>query len=133
MVGHDADRGVVCGIRDHAAIAKATAEQIKVGDPTDQETQIGPLVSETQFNKVQALIQKGIDEGATLQTGGVGRPDGLNRGYFVKPTIFSDVNSARRIERQTSSMSTISPRLTPRDWTVRAPATSIAPKWPAPG
>ena len=52
-------------MEEAAAIAKATAEQIKVGDPTDQETQIGPLVSETQFNKVQALIQKGIDEGAT--------------------------------------------------------------------
>jgi aldehyde dehydrogenase (NAD+) len=83
-----------------AAIAKATAEQIKVGDPSDQGTQIGPLVSETQFNKVQALIQKGIDEGATLQTGGVGRPDGLNRGYFVKPTIFSHVSNDMAIAQE---------------------------------
>ncbi len=87
-------------MEEAAAIAKATAEQIKVGDPTDQETQIGPLVSETQFNKVQALIQKGIDEGATLQTGGVGRPDGLNRGYFVKPTVFSDVRNDMTIAQE---------------------------------
>ena len=87
-------------MEEAAAIAKATAEQIKVGDPADQETQIGPLVSETQFNKVQALIQKGIDEGATLQAGGVGRPDGLNRGYFVKPTIFSDVNNDMTIAQE---------------------------------
>jgi aldehyde dehydrogenase (NAD+) len=87
-------------MEEAAAIAKATAEQIKVGDPSDEGTQIGPLVSETQFNKVQALIQKGIDEGATLQTGGVGRPDGLNRGYFVKPTIFSDVKNDMTIAQE---------------------------------
>ncbi|MEQ9587943.1 MAG: aldehyde dehydrogenase family protein [Parvibaculaceae bacterium] len=87
-------------MEEAAAIAKATAEQIKVGDPGDKETQIGPLVSETQFEKVQALIQKGIDEGATLQTGGVGRPDGLNRGYFVKPTIFSDVSNDMTIAQE---------------------------------
>ncbi len=87
-------------MEEAAAIAKATAEQIKVGDPADKETQIGPLVSETQFNKVQALIQKGIDEGAKLETGGVGRPDGLNRGYFVKPTIFSDVSNDMTIAQE---------------------------------
>ena len=87
-------------MEEAAAIAKATAEQIKVGDPSDQGTQIGPLVSETQFEKVQALIQKGIDEGAKLETGGVGRPDGLNRGYFVKPTIFSDVSNEMTIARE---------------------------------
>src|SRR6056300_1350202 len=74
-----------------AAIAKATAEAIVVGDPSDSATQVGPLVSQMQFDKVQALIQKGIDEGAKLQTGGVGRPEGMNRGYFVKPTVFSHV------------------------------------------
>ena len=73
-------------MEEAAAIAKATAEQIKVGDPTNESTQIGPLVSQVQFDKVQALIQKGIDEGAKLETGGVGRPDGLTVGYFVKPT-----------------------------------------------
>jgi aldehyde dehydrogenase (NAD+) len=87
-------------MEEAAAIAKATAEQIKVGDPSNEETQIGPLVSEAQFNKVQALIQKGIDEGATLQTGGVGRPDGLNRGYFVRPTIFSDVRNDMTIAQE---------------------------------
>ncbi|MGD8833158.1 MAG: aldehyde dehydrogenase family protein [Pseudomonadales bacterium] len=83
-----------------AAIAKATAEQIKVGDPGSKETQIGPLVSEAQFNKVQDLIQKGIDEGAKLETGGVGRPDGLNRGYYVRPTVFSDVRNDMSIAQQ---------------------------------
>jgi aldehyde dehydrogenase (NAD+) len=87
-------------MEEAAAIAKATAEQIKVGDPSDSGTQIGPLVSETQFDKVQALIQKGIDEGAKLETGGVGRPDGLNRGYFVKPTVFSDVSNEMTIARE---------------------------------
>ena len=83
-----------------AAIAKAAAEQIKVGDPTDGDTQIGPLVSELQFEKVQALIQKGIEEGARLETGGTGRPDGLNRGYFVRPTIFSHVDNEMTIARE---------------------------------
>ncbi|MFW6092424.1 MAG: aldehyde dehydrogenase family protein [Pseudomonadota bacterium] len=83
-----------------AAIAKATAEQIKVGDPSEEDTQIGPLVSAAQFEKVQNLIQKGIDEGAKLECGGVGRPDGLNRGYYVKPTIFSNVSNDMTIARE---------------------------------
>jgi len=87
-------------MEEAAAIAKATAEQIKVGDPTNESTQIGPLVSQVQFDKVQALIQKGIDEGAKLETGGVGRPDGLNVGYFVKPTIFSDVSNDMSIAQE---------------------------------
>jgi aldehyde dehydrogenase (NAD+) len=87
-------------MEEAAAIAKATAEQIKVGDPSDAGTQIGPLVSEVQFNKVQALIQKGIDEGAKLECGGVGRPDGLNRGYFVKPTVFSNVSNDMTIAQE---------------------------------
>jgi aldehyde dehydrogenase (NAD+) len=83
-----------------AAIAKATAEAIVVGDPSDSATQVGPLVSQMQFDKVQALIQKGIDEGAKLQTGGVGRPDGMNRGYFVKPTVFSHVTNDMTIAQE---------------------------------
>ena len=83
-----------------AAIAKATADQIKVGDPNEDATRIGPLVSQVQFDKVQNLIQKGIDEGATLETGGTGRPDGLNRGYFVKPTIFSNVDNDMSIAQE---------------------------------
>jgi aldehyde dehydrogenase (NAD+) len=87
-------------MEEAAAIARAAAEQIKVGDPSDPQTQIGPLVSATQFEKVQALIQKGIDEGATLECGGVGRPDGMNRGYFVKPTVFSNVSNDMSIARE---------------------------------
>lgn len=83
-----------------AAIAKAAAEQIKVGDPNDESTTIGPLVSKAQFEKVQGLIQKGIDEGAKLETGGVGRPDGLNRGYYVRPTVFSHVTNDMTIARE---------------------------------
>ena len=87
-------------MEEAAAIAKATAEQIKVGDPSDEATQIGPVVSAAQFEKVQNLIQKGIDEGAKLETGGVGRPDGMNRGYFVKPTVFSNVTNDMTIAQE---------------------------------
>ncbi len=61
---------------------------------------IGPLASEAQFRKVQDLIQKGIDEGARLVTGGVGRPNGQNQGYFVRPTVFADVNNQMTIARE---------------------------------
>jgi aldehyde dehydrogenase (NAD+) len=61
---------------------------------------MGPVVSETQYNKIQGLIQKGIDEGATLVTGGPGRPDGLNRGYYVRPTIFANVTNDMTIARE---------------------------------
>ena len=80
--------------------AKAAAEAVKVGDPTADGITMGPVVSEVQFNKIQGLIQKGIDEGATLVTGGTGRPDGLNRGYFVRPTIFADVRHDMTISRE---------------------------------
>jgi len=83
-----------------AAIAKATAEAIVVGDPSDAGTQVGPLGSQMQFDKVQALIQKGIDEGAKVETGGVGRPEGMNRGYFVKPTVFSHVTNDMTIAQE---------------------------------
>jgi len=81
-------------------IAKATAEGIKAGDPFQEGTVIGPVVSEVQFDKIQALIQKGIDEGATLVTGGTGRPDGLNAGYFVKPTVFGNVTNDMAIAQE---------------------------------
>ena len=81
------------------AIAKAAAEAITVGDPNGNSV-IGPVVSEVQFNKIQGLIQKGIDERATLVTGGTGRPDGLDKGYFVKPTIFADVTNDMTIARE---------------------------------
>ncbi len=83
-----------------AAIAKAAAEQVKVGDPNAQDTTIGPVVSEVQYNKIQGLIDKGIEEGAKLETGGVGRPDGLNRGYYVKPTVFSHVTNEMTIAQE---------------------------------
>lgn len=82
------------------AVAKATAEAITVGDPRSSETTMGPLISKAQFDKVQRLIQSGIDEGATLVTGGVGRPAGLNRGWFVRPTIFGDVQNEMTISKE---------------------------------
>jgi aldehyde dehydrogenase (NAD+) len=82
------------------AIAKQTAESLKVGDPSSKESVLGPVVSEAQFNKIQGLIEAGIKEGATLVTGGPGRPDGLNRGYYVRPTVFSDVKHEMRISRE---------------------------------
>jgi len=67
--------------------------------PSKEGDHIGPVVSETQFNKIQTLIKKGIDEGAKLVAGGVGKPDGLEKGYFVKPTVFADVNNQMEIAR----------------------------------
>ena len=83
-----------------AAIAKAAAENVKVGAPDAEGTTIGPVVSEVQFNKIQGLIEKGIEEGARLETGGPGRPDGLNQGYYVKPTVFSHVTNDMTIARE---------------------------------
>ncbi len=82
------------------AIAKATAEKVKVGDPNAETTTIGPVVSQQQFDKIQGLIKKGIDEGATLVTGGLGRPEGLNRGYYVRPTVFANVRNDMTIARE---------------------------------
>ena len=81
-------------------IAKQAAESIKVGAPTAAGTVMGPVVSEVQYNKIQGLIQAGIDEGATLVTGGTGRPEGLNRGYYVRPTVFANVTPEMRIARE---------------------------------
>ena len=81
-------------------IAVQTAEAIKVDDPVKEGNHIGPLSSAIQFEKVQSLIQQGIDEGAELVTGGVGRPDGLDAGYFCKPTIFAGVNNQMTIARE---------------------------------
>jgi aldehyde dehydrogenase (NAD+) len=82
------------------AIAKAAAEHMKVGDPFQEGVKLGPVVSEVQFNKIQGLIQQGIDEGAQLVTGGVGRPDGLGTGFYVKPTVFAGVNNSMTIARE---------------------------------
>ena len=83
-----------------AAIAKLTAEGMKVGDPFADTTKLGPVVSATQYEKIQRLIKAGIDEGATLVTGGLGRPEGLNRGYYVRPTVFANVNNSMTIARE---------------------------------
>jgi aldehyde dehydrogenase (NAD+) len=81
------------------ALAKEAAEATTTGDPMGN-AKLGPVVSELQWNKIQGLIAKGIEEGATLVTGGLGRPDGLDKGYYVKPTIFSDVTNDMTIARE---------------------------------
>ena len=68
-----------------------TVEKLKIGDPSEQSTQVGPVVSELQYNRIQQSIQCGIDEGATLVIGGLGKPEGLSVGYYVRPTVFADV------------------------------------------
>ena len=80
--------------------AREAAEAVVVGDPTDPETTMGPLVSKLQFEKVQRLIEAGIEEGATLVCGGVGRPFGLNHGWFVKPTIFGNVTNGMTVSKE---------------------------------
>jgi aldehyde dehydrogenase (NAD+) len=81
------------------ALAKEAAEATTVGDPAGN-SKIGPVVSELQWNKIQTLIRKGIEEGATLVAGGPGKPEGLERGYYVKPTIFADVTNDMTIARE---------------------------------
>jgi aldehyde dehydrogenase (NAD+) len=80
--------------------AKQAAEATAVGDPGAEDTGVGPLANKAQFEKVQRLIQQGIDEGATLVAGGTGRPAGLTKGYFVKPTVFADVRNDMTIARE---------------------------------
>ena len=82
------------------ALATETADDIFVGDPLDEQVFLGPLANAAQFAKVQDLIQVGIDEGAKLLTGGPGRPGGLNRGYFARPTVFSEVTPEMRIAQE---------------------------------
>ncbi|MBF9233179.1 aldehyde dehydrogenase family protein [Microvirga alba] len=86
--------------KDASDIARRLAEAQVVGDPRDEGTSMGPVVSEIQFNRIQDLIAKGIAEGATLVTGGTGRPTGLNRGYYVRPTVFADVKNDMTIARE---------------------------------
>jgi aldehyde dehydrogenase (NAD+) len=83
-----------------AAIAAAAANGIKVGDPVVEGTNIGPVVSEVQYRKIQGLIEAGIAEGATLEAGGPGKPAGLETGYYVKPTVFSHVTNDMTIARE---------------------------------
>jgi len=81
------------------AVAKATAESFAVGAP-DSGAYLGPVVNASQWNRIQRLIGQGIDEGATLVTGGVGRPDGLEKGYYVKPTIFANVTQDMTVAKE---------------------------------
>jgi aldehyde dehydrogenase (NAD+) len=82
------------------ALAAAAANAILVGDPLDEASVIGPLANAPQFAKVQDLIQSGLDQGAKLICGGLGRPLGLNRGYYARPTIFSEVTPEMRIAQE---------------------------------
>ncbi|MCF4167712.1 aldehyde dehydrogenase family protein [Zavarzinia compransoris] len=83
-----------------AAIARAVAEKIKVGNPFEDGVTMGPVVSDVHFAKIQGLIAKGIEEGATLVTGGPGLPEGMNKGYFVRPTVFANVTNDMTIARE---------------------------------
>jgi aldehyde dehydrogenase (NAD+) len=87
-------------VEEATAIVKAMMERTEVGDPAEMGAHIGPVVNKAQFDKIQGLIQSAIDEGATLVTGGTGRPDGRNAGYFIKPTLFADVTPAMRIAQE---------------------------------
>jgi len=90
-------------VRQHdraVEIARAAAEATRVGDPNTKGTSIGPVVSEHQFRKIQRLIEAGIAEGATLVAGGPGRPEGFNRGYYVRPTVFANVKPDMTISRE---------------------------------
>ena len=82
------------------AIAKGVAEATKAGDPRAADTKIGPVVSSIQWDKIQALINKGIAEGATLVAGGPGRPEGVEKGYYVRPTVFANVTNDMTIARE---------------------------------
>jgi aldehyde dehydrogenase (NAD+) len=81
-------------------IAKGTAESMRVGDPFGDSTMLGPVASQMQYDKIQRLIQAGVDEGATLAAGGPGRPPGLGRGYYVQPTVFGTVRNDMTIARE---------------------------------
>jgi aldehyde dehydrogenase (NAD+) len=86
-------------MQEAASIAQAAATQVKVGDPADP-TAIGPVASRAQYDKIQRLIQAGIDEGAEVVAGGPGRPDGLDVGYYVRPTVFANVDNEMTIARE---------------------------------
>jgi len=86
-------------MEEAARIAQQAASQVSVGDPHTGST-IGPVASRAQFEKIQALIQKGIEEGAKLVAGGTGRPEGLKKGYYVKPTVFANVTNDMTVARE---------------------------------
>ena len=81
-------------------LARAAVAGMKVGDPADPTTTIGPMANRNQFDRVQAYISRGLEQGATLVAGGEGRPQGLDRGYFVKPTVFANVGNDMTIAQE---------------------------------
>ena len=87
-------------MQEAAKIAAGVAAATRVGNPRDADVDVGPVVSELQWTKIQGLIKTGIDEGATLAAGGSGKPAGLDTGYFVKPTVFADVSNEMTIARE---------------------------------
>jgi len=87
-------------LADVEEIARATAEAIVIGDPGEEDTILGPIANRAQFERVQAMIAAGIEEGAKLICGGPGRPEGKQRGFFVRPTIFSEVATGMRIAQE---------------------------------
>jgi aldehyde dehydrogenase (NAD+) len=92
---------VEASVYDEAVeIAKTVAETVTLGDPMEKGPHLGPVVSKVHFDRIQKLIEAGIAEGARLVTGGPGRADGFNRGYYVKPTIFADVTNQMTIARE---------------------------------
>jgi aldehyde dehydrogenase (NAD+) len=87
-------------VAEATAVVRAMMEATPVGDPAEMGNQIGPVVNKAQFDRIQALIQSAIDEGATLVTGGLGRPDDRDTGFYVRPTLFADVTPAMRIAQE---------------------------------
>lgn len=85
---------------DAVALARTAARSYVVGDPRSEKSTLGPVSSKAQFVKIQDLIESGINEGATLVAGGMGRPEGITRGYYVRPTVFADVTPNMRIARE---------------------------------
>jgi aldehyde dehydrogenase (NAD+) len=86
--------------RDAVGVIRGIFEATQVGDPLAQGGHIGPVVNKAQYEKIQGLIQSAIDEGATLETGGTDRPSNVNRGYYIKPTVFSGVTPDMRIAKE---------------------------------
>ena len=87
-------------VAEAVEVVKSMMEATQVGDPAEVGAHIGPVVNKAQYEKIQGLIQSAIDEGATLVTGGVGRPDGRNAGFYIRPTLFTNVTPDMRIARE---------------------------------
>ena len=87
-------------LEDATKHAVAAAEAMSTGDPQNEEIFLGPISNKTQYEKVQSLIQEGIAEGAELACGGMGRPNGLEKGFYVKPTVFTNVDNKMTIARE---------------------------------